>query len=71
MQVSSRDLPRPSLRLQGASCDGRGSRLIRRAVLTPANVHDLQLAVLKRLVQGDEAYVLPIAPMILANQLSS
>jgi IS5 family transposase len=34
-----------------------GSRLIRRAVLTPANVHDSQFAVVKRLVQGDEAYV--------------
>jgi IS5 family transposase len=34
-----------------------GSRLIRRAVLTPANVHDAQEAVVKRLVQGDEAYV--------------
>lgn len=34
-----------------------GSRLIRRAVLTPANVHEAQTSVFQRLVQGDEAHV--------------
>lgn len=35
-----------------------GSRLIRRAVLTPANVHDAHWPVVRRLVQGDEQIVL-------------
>lgn len=35
-----------------------GSRLIRRAVLTPANVHDANWPVVSRLVQGDEKQVL-------------
>lgn len=34
-----------------------GTRLIRRAVLTPANVHDSHWPVVRRLVQGDEGCV--------------